>query len=232
MKNNISALYQQHSFRLKGFDYTSEGLYFITSCTKDRRHYFGMVSNGAMILNETGAVAELFLGEISTHYRQAFVAEHVVMPNHVHLILVHHGNREIGQDARIAAGPCHGMDPPCDFPQGMAPPSDVPRGTIPSYDFARGLVPPYALSQGMAPPDDLNQFANKFGKPVSGSVSMIINQYKASVKRWCNKNGHGHFQWQPRFYDHIVRNEESYQDIANYILNNPKLWEKDRFYHK
>ena len=85
---------------------------------------------------------------------------------------------------------------------------------------------------GMSPPQALSLPANRFGKPVSGSVSMIINQYKASVKCWCNKNGYEYFQWQSRFYDHIVRNEESHQDIANYILNNPKQWEKDRFYHK
>jgi hypothetical protein len=64
----------------------------------------------------------------------------------------------------------------------------------------------------------------QFGKPVSGSVSVIINQYKSSVKRWCNKNGYGFFQWQPRFYDHIIRNDESRNKIAEYIVNNAKQW--------
>ncbi|MEI6682609.1 MAG: hypothetical protein WCO44_08275 [Bacteroidota bacterium] len=74
------------------------------------------------------------------------------------------------------------------------------------------------------------QPARKFGKPIPGSVSMIINHYKASVKRWCNNNGYPFFQWQPRFYDHIIRNEESCRDIANYIRNNSKKWDEDRFF--
>ena len=43
--------------------------------------------------------------------------------------------------------------------------------------------------------DDASKIATQFGKPVSGSVPVIINQYKAPVKRWCNKNGYEFFQW-------------------------------------
>jgi len=53
------------------------------------------------------------------------------------------------------------------------------------------------------------QQQNQFSKPIAGSISIIINQYKSSVKRWCNKNGHEYFQWQSRFHDHIIQNEES-----------------------
>ena len=68
---------------------------------------------------------------------------------------------------------------------------------------------------------------NQFGKPIAGSMSIIVNQYKSSVKRWCNKNGHAYFQWQSRFHDHIIQNPESYQTIAEYILNNPANWHND-----
>lgn len=70
----------------------------------------------------------------------------------------------------------------------------------------------------------------QFSKLISGSVSAIINQYKASVKRWCNKNGEEYFQWQSRFYDHIIRSEEDYYKISNYILNNPAKWQEDKYY--
>jgi REP element-mobilizing transposase RayT len=68
---------------------------------------------------------------------------------------------------------------------------------------------------------------NQFGKPVAGSVSVIMQQFKSSVKRWCNKNNHANFEWQSRFYDHIVRNEESLFRIKNYIYNNVKNWKED-----
>ncbi|MEO8664902.1 MAG: hypothetical protein ABI462_05340 [Ignavibacteria bacterium] len=43
-------------------------------------------------------------------------------------------------------------------------------------------------------------------------------------KRWCNKNGHEHFRWQTRFYDHIIRDEKSYQNISQYIINNARQY--------
>jgi putative transposase len=67
-----------------------------------------------------------------------------------------------------------------------------------------------------------NQNINQFSKPVKNSVSVIINQYKSSVKRWCNKNGFDHFQWQSRFYDQILYDENSIDNIKIYINNNPK----------
>ena len=73
---------------------------------------------------------------------------------------------------------------------------------------------------------------NQFSKPIAGSVSVIIQQYKSSVMRWCNKNNHKYFKWQSRFYDHIIRNDESYQSISDYIIDNPAKWEEDKFYDK
>ena len=68
---------------------------------------------------------------------------------------------------------------------------------------------------------------NQFSKPLKNSVSVIINQFKSSVKRWCNKNGFINFEWQPRFYDRIVFEENAFQDLREYIINNPSNWEND-----
>jgi putative transposase len=74
---------------------------------------------------------------------------------------------------------------------------------------------------------DRNHKTNKFGKPIKNSVSVIINQYKSSVKRWCNTNGFNSFEWQSRFYDQILTNEESIENIREYIRNNVKNWSID-----
>ena len=71
---------------------------------------------------------------------------------------------------------------------------------------------------------------NTYAKPVSGSVSVIVNQFKGAVKKWCNTNGYEYFEWQPRFHDHIIRDAKSYHQISSYIINNPRHWEEDRFY--
>ena len=73
-----------------------------------------------------------------------------------------------------------------------------------------------------------NQNGNKFSKPITNSLSIIINQFKGSVKRWCNKNGHSSFKWQPLFYDHIIRNEKELYKIRKYIADNPLKWEIER----
>jgi len=68
---------------------------------------------------------------------------------------------------------------------------------------------------------------NKFGRPVAGSVSMVVNHYKAAVKRWCNKNGYESFMWQSRFYDQIINDEKGIETIRKYIKNNPRNWTGD-----
>jgi hypothetical protein len=76
-------------------------------------------------------------------------------------------------------------------------------------------------------PPAINQFAH----PIAGSVSVIVQQYKSSVTRWCKKNGHNHFKWQSRFFDHVIRSWKAYRKIAEYIRNNPKQWKGDIFYY-
>jgi len=70
--------------------------------------------------------------------------------------------------------------------------------------------------------------SNKFGPLKSNSVPVIINQYKSSVTRWCNKNHKSFFAWQPRYFDRIIRNETELYFFQRYIMNNPMNWEKKR----
>ncbi|MCK9220741.1 MAG: hypothetical protein M0P47_11925 [Bacteroidales bacterium] len=179
-----------------------------------------------MILDEIGKISALFSEARSTHFDQTMVAEHAVMPNHVHLILALNIKQIIINNSELTrneitrgVGPHHGVAPT----QGVAPPHDI----FPPHDVSpQHIVSP---PPGLFLPPGVPQPANQFGKPIAGSVSVIINQYKASVKRWCNKHGREFFQWQSRFYDHIIRNKESFNNIINYMTNNPKQWEKDKF---
>lgn len=80
--------YRIPSARRQGYDYGQNGAYFITICTKNRLHFFGKIENGKMILNETGQLAEKFWSEIPIHFPFVKLGGFVVMPNHVHGILV------------------------------------------------------------------------------------------------------------------------------------------------
>lgn len=70
----------------------------------------------------------------------------------------------------------------------------------------------------------------QYGKPVAGSVSVMMNQYKGTVTKWCMENGYPEFEWQSRFYDHVIRDNESYEKIKNYIATNPVNWSSDKFF--
>jgi len=69
---------------------------------------------------------------------------------------------------------------------------------------------------------------NKFAPLPSKSLPSIINHFKGSVKRLCNKNDLAKFAWQERYYEHIIENDEDNARIKEYIANNPINWEIDR----
>ncbi len=85
--------YRVESARLTGWDYRNAGWYFITICTQGKQHCFGRVINCEMHLSPAGEIAHQYLAEIP-HHAPATVDVFVVMPNHVHLILVLEGDVE------------------------------------------------------------------------------------------------------------------------------------------
>jgi putative transposase len=194
-------IHNRKSIRLQGYDYSRAGLYFISFCVKARACLFGKIENGVMTLNELGNIANDFWLEIPKHYPQVELHEHVVMPNHIHGII------EItGAQTPTPVGTRHGVS---------------------EMGGRKGTS--HGMSQLDSQQNGMSQQQRKYGKPIPGSVSTIINQYKSSVKRWCNKNNHEYFQWQSRFHDHIIRSAEEYQRISNYIINNPAKWTEDKF---
>ncbi len=81
--------------RLPHYDYSMAGAYFITICTKDKQCLFGRIENGIMLLNDYGKTAEYFLRMLPERYTGIILDEYVVMPNHVHAIIIITGNDDI-----------------------------------------------------------------------------------------------------------------------------------------
>ena len=79
---------RRKNIRLQGYDYATEGSYFITIVTKDRQHLFGEVVNGEMVLNESGKIVESTWNDLVNHNPNIGLDEFVVMPSHVHGIIV------------------------------------------------------------------------------------------------------------------------------------------------
>lgn len=74
--------------RLQHYDYTTNGVYFITICTHHHRYLFGECNDGQMTLSTIGAIAQGFWYEIPKHFAFVTLGEFVVMPNHLHGILI------------------------------------------------------------------------------------------------------------------------------------------------
>ncbi len=66
--------------------------------------------------------------------------------------------------------------------------------------------------------------------PKSNSISTIIRSYKSAVTKHARRLGYD-FGWQTRFYDHIIKNDNSFKRISKYIINNPEQWKEDKFYN-
>jgi putative transposase len=92
--------YRRRSIRLKGYDYGQAGAYFVTVCTQGRACLFGNVAEGQMRLNDAGRMIERWWFELNRKFTTIETDEFVVMPNHVHGIVV----SPVGADLRVGPG--------------------------------------------------------------------------------------------------------------------------------
>lgn len=94
MSEKFKEKYRSDSARLRNWDYGSDGAYFITICTHNREHFFGEINNNKMNVSPAGAIAHVLWDQIKNHTKNVELGEFVVMPNHVHGILILNGNND------------------------------------------------------------------------------------------------------------------------------------------
>ncbi len=207
--------YRIPSARAQWWDYGWNGAYFITICTRDRQHFLGAISNDTMVLSPLGAIADVLWHEIPCHRPVVELGDFVVMPNHIHGILILAKPEET---------------PPVETGRALSPPNgralSPPDGRALSPPDGRALSPPdgHALS---LPSPNIGQ--TRFQNIGENSVSSIVGAYKSAVTKHANRLGLEN-GWQVRFHDHIIRNDAEYQRISDYIIANPANWGMDKFY--
>lgn len=103
--------HHRRSIRLKGYDYSSPGAYFITVCALDKTDFFGKIENGCMVLNKFGRITEFVWNDLPNHNPHISLDAHVIMPDHFHGIIIiqdNHGiklaGHEILGDRNVGAG--------------------------------------------------------------------------------------------------------------------------------
>lgn len=248
MADKFQNKYRIPSARLQTWDYTWQGSYFITICTKNRSHYFGKVINNKMKLTNVGVLADVFWHEIKNHSKNS-LGEFIVMPNHIHGILIinadsdHLSNSpdsnmisdEISHGDNIDDGKMINNANLIDDGDPIHNPIAVQtRHALSLSDAhenpdAHGYPDPDKNSnahENPIPPPSIGQ--NRLQNPGKNSISSIIGGYKSAVTKHANRLNL-EFGWQTRFYDHIIRDENAFNIISNYIKNNPKKWGEDKF---
>ena len=83
-----SRIHHRRSIRLRGYDYSSPGRYFVTICANDHLHLFGKLLEGAMHLNDVGQMVRSVWTEMPNRYSNCQADAFVIMPNHVHGVIV------------------------------------------------------------------------------------------------------------------------------------------------
>ncbi len=165
------AKYWIKSTRLKEWDYSSLGYYFITICAKNHECVFGEILEGEMILSKIGEIVAEEWQKIEQIRPNIKLDEWIIMPNHLHGIII------IRDETK----------------------NDT------SVETTRRVVSTL--------------------KP--NSLGSIIGQFKSVSTKRIHAMGYNKFAWQPRFYDHIIRNEKSLEKIREYIHFNPLKWDID-----
>lgn len=180
-------IHHRRSIRLRGYDYTQPGAYFITICTADRTEIFGRVVDGNMESNETGQIILRLWGDLPAQRPNVQLGEFVVMPNHIHGILV-----------------LTDLTP-------VVPPAPV---------GAQFIAPAFPVTIRTGDEGAMNR---------APTVGDIVREFKARCTYAINSvlQSRGKPIWQRNYYERIIRSDEEYARIAEYIAYNPARWSED-----
>lgn len=153
--DHMGKLPQRKNIRLKNYDYSKAGYYFVTICTKDRLGIFGEIVG----VNKIGKIICECWDKINKIYDNVKTDAFCLMPNHIHGIIV------------------------------------------------------ISERDGQSRP----------------SLPKIIQGFKSVTTRMCFKYNYKSI-WQRNYYEHIIRNQEEYERVYEYIETNPLKWEEDKYY--
>jgi putative transposase len=203
-------IHHRRSVRLKGYDYSQAGLYFITICCKDKECLFGKIVNDEIVLNEYGHIAYNEWIKLPERFLNCELDVFQIMPNHIHgiIVLTHVENAAVGInniDTAIGAGLVPALRNESNETSHQNNTGSSQVGTIPTTSIGNIVGTYKSLT------------ANKYLDAAIANRPKTDNTYISKI-------------WQRNYFEHIIRNEQSYHNISKYIINNPVKWKEDKFY--
>jgi putative transposase len=192
--------HHRRSIRLKGYDYSQEGAYYVTIVTWQREFLFGNIVNQEMILSPYGEIVQKWWNEIPVHFPNVETDAFMIMPNHIHGIIYI-------LDGRGTAS----------YPQGVPVPRDDGENTISKNNDMSGTN-----LGGETPP--LRTFD---GIPTLGQIIAYFKYQSTKEMNGIENTGTITKFWQRNYYEHIIRDDKDLQNKTDYIEANPLLWDED-----
>ena len=101
-------IHHRKSIRLKGYDYSQEGYYFVTICSNDRVQLFGEIDNGKMFKNEIGNLAFKNFFDLPNRFKNIEIDANIFMPNHLHAIIIINNPQPVFEKGRASSAPTIG----------------------------------------------------------------------------------------------------------------------------
>jgi putative transposase len=216
--------HHRRSIRWAGYDYAQAGAYFVTVCVQERGCLFGDVVESEMRLNDAGCMVRAAWDEMADHYPGVQTDAFVVMPNHVHAIIVLGGPTA---GAAVGAGPCACPNAGQSYGETAQPPAGTGQ-PLSQIGQPQGVAPTGAgrscgetgQPQGVACTLSLGDVVHRF-------KTLTTKRYADGVKQhgWPAFTGR---LWQRNYYEHVIRDERSLNRIRQYITDNPASWMLDR----
>lgn len=179
MQKPNRSFYSRRSVRLRDYDYSQAGLYFVTICTFKMTSKFGDIRAGELILNDMGKLVQDLWLQIPVSRANTEIDAFVVMPNHLHGII------QLGDIA-----------------------SEHKRANRSGAEGVATTTLP------------------------SGSLGATMGQFKSVVTKRSRTLPDPPTSpiWQRNYYEHIIRNEATLNEIRKYIQENPARWTDDDLY--
>jgi REP element-mobilizing transposase RayT len=226
MSEKFQNKYRIPSARLKNWDYGANGAYFITICTQNRNHFFGEIVKTQFIASEMGTLAEKYWMEIPHHFPFVELGNFVVMPNHVHGILIIDKNGVDDINVSVNGVSVNGVSVNDVSVNGVS----VNGVSVNDVSVKTRLIASLPITNPI-PPSKMGGITGKNNPMIQDNISRIIRWYKGRCSFEMRKI-HADFGWQTRFHDHIIRNSQEFERIQQYIENNPLNWKEDKFHGK
>jgi REP element-mobilizing transposase RayT len=227
MAIDIQKTLVRNSLRLKGYDYSQPGAYFVTICTENGISYLGNIVDGITISYPISDIIREIWQEIPQKFQCVDIDTFIIMPNHVHGIII------INRECRdlIHQVPIDNFIKNNNV--GLMNQAPTKNHSIDKKGCLMNQAPTKNHAPAKSQISKMNQTQNKTKNWIlmqnsKRTVGKIIRYFKAKTAKIVHDKFFPSFQWQRNYYDHTVRSARELNSIREYIINNPIKWALDR----